>query len=278
MSRNKKIFQVRALHSYFDKNECKCLTFEPSKSTLKLMQRFGLHIHLHNDGFSFFATTKDSINNYLAYIETVSRKSSFEFEIQPKIDNFNVFTDLPVDWSGTISFNTDNESNILSNGTLDIEKNYSFKKSTGSLALLTINFKDILKYGDLDSFTEFQIKFNRRATQWQYYIINRSAVKLDNPKISSKTDINFTGPVKTTIATGIEALLFTSGEQLIPLSKTPLYKFSLINESAVLENTAKSKTSSKIIFNALPNPKTEMIGFKVDTDTKLVSSPMYVYI
>ena len=90
--------------------------------------------------------------------------------------------------------------------------------------------------------------------------------------------MSFEGPVKIKIATGEEALLFTSGDHLIPLTQSPKYKFNLINESVKEGDSQKNRISSKMILNGLPNPKPERIGFEIDAITKIVSSPMYVYI
>ncbi|NQY29144.1 MAG: hypothetical protein HRT69_06700 [Flavobacteriaceae bacterium] len=274
----KQIFQVKVLHSYFNDNVCSCLDFVPSDSTMKMMQRFGLILRSQIDGFSFYCSTKDSLINYLNYIEKVTNEISFNFNVHSKDIYFNLITDLPTNWLGTISFNSENKTNTFSKKGRELKGVFLKKDYTGSLARLEINFKDIVQLTQQNSVAEFVIKFKSRATQWQYYIINRSSVKLDNPKISSKTDMSFEGPFKTTIATGEEALLFTSGDHLIPLAESPNYKFSLINEAIKDDNSQNKRTSSKVILNGLPNPTPERIGFKVDTITKLVSSPMYVYI
>ena len=274
----KHIFQVKSLHSYFNESVCSCLDFIPSDSTQEMMQRFGLVLKDQIDGFGFYCSTNDSLNNYLNYIETVSDENSFDFNVHSKDPNFNIKTDLPTDWLGTICFNSDNQQNTFSNGALELKGDFLLGKHTGLLAQLTINFKDIVMYAKQNLIAVFEIKFKSRATQWQYYVINKNSVKLNNPKISSKSEINFEGPVKRRIATGEEALLFTSGDHLIPLSESPKYKFSLINESAKEDDSPNSRTSFKTILSGLPNPKPERIGFEIEAITKVVSSPMYVYI
>ncbi len=274
----KQIFEVSALHSYFKDNVCRCLEFVPSDSTTKMMQRFGFILRNQIGGFGLYCCTKDSLNNYLNYIEKVSNENSFNFNVYSNESYFNIITDLPTNWIGTISYNSENKTNTLSKGVLELKEDLSDNENTDTLVQLRINFKEIVKYSQQNSFAEFEIKFKARATQWKYYIINRNSVKLDNPKISSKTDLSFEGPAVTTIATGEEALLFTSGNHLIPLTEFPKYKFNLINEIIKDENSQKNRTSPKVILNGLPNPTPERIGFEVDPETKLVSSPMYIYI
>ena len=274
----KQLFQVKALHSYFNNNVCSCLDFRPSDSTLEMMKRFGLVVKDQIDGFGFYCSTNDSLNNYLNYIATVSNETAFDFNIHSKDSNFNLKTDFPTSWIGTINYNSGNKKNTLSQGVLELKVDILANDNTEFLAQLTVNFKDIIKYKELNSTVEFEIKFKSRSTQWQYYVINKSSVKLDNPKISSKPEMNFEGPVKIKIATGEEALLFTSGDHLIPLTQSPKYKFNLIDESVKEGDSQKNRISSKMILNGLPNPKPERIGFEIDAITKIVSSPMYVYI
>ena len=141
----KQIFQVKVLHSYFNDNVCSCLDFVPSDSTMKMMQRFGLILRSQIDGFSFYCSTNDSLHNYLNYIETVSDEISFNFNVHSKDANFNLITDLPTNWIGTISYNSENKTNTLSKGVLELKEHLLDEECAGSLAQLAISFKDIVK-------------------------------------------------------------------------------------------------------------------------------------
>jgi hypothetical protein len=144
---------------------------------------------------------------------------------------------------------------------------------------LKISLSDILKYQNKDGALQMQIEYTARATQWQYYIINRSLVKLDNPAVTGKSDIAFEGPANVTIATGQAALLFTSGKNLIPLSECPKYKFDLVNSSgATQDNGSRSKKAGKIIFKGLPHPQPGRFGSLIVNGKGQVSSPIYLYI
>jgi len=185
---------------------------------------------------------------------------------------------LPVNWSGTLNFDSKNATNTFSNGSLNITGDYVSKASTDFVATLQIHFKDIITYSRQEVNLEFAINFKSRATQWQYFIINKSAAKLDNLKILSKNDLKFVGPIKTTISTGQEALLFSSGIQLIPLHETSKYKFNLVNEKEKGADMSSKNNLYTMVFNALPNPNPEMMATTINQKTKIVSSQMYIYV
>ena len=129
-----------------------------------------------------------------------------------------------------------------------------------------------------DSSSKFEIAFNARSTQWNYYVINKSSIKLDHPKIEGKSEIKFEGPFNRVSQTGNKALFFTSGNHLIPLSEIPKFKFNLINESKASAKTAKKTLTSKTIYTSLPNPDPGKIDIEEIEKKIIVSSSIYVYV
>lgn len=273
-----KIFQVKVIHTYFNNNVCTCINIAPSKTTLEIMKRFGLSIHHQIDGISFYSNSNESYRNYLLYIETISGQKSFDFTLQSTKANFNIITDVPTDLCGLVHFDSKNASNTFSNGSFNIVGKYVSKASTDFVATLQIQIKDIIKYSQQKDNLEFALNFKSRSTQWQYYIVNRSAAKLENLKVLSKNDFNFVGPKKATIPTGEEALLFSSGKHLIPLHETSKYKFNLVNEKEKGVGVSLNNNSYTMVFSALPSPNPEMMATIIDKETKIVSSKMYIYI
>lgn len=274
----KKLFQVKVLHSYFENNVCSCINITPSAPTLEIMKRFGLTARYLVDGISFYTSSNELYKNYLSYIETVSGKNSFDFTLQSTKSNFDIITDVPTGECSLVNFDSKNKSNTFSNGSLNIIGNYGSKTNADSVATLKIYFKDIVTYSQQEGDLEFAINFKSRSTQWQYYVINKSAIQLDNLKILTKSELQFIGPEKTTIPTGQEALLFSSGKQLIPLHETSKYKFNLVNEKEKGDDLGARNNSYTTVFNALPNPNPEIMATTINQKTKIVSSQMYIYI
>lgn len=141
------------------------------------------------------------------------------------------------------------------------------------LVLLTIHFADIIEQA-AGACAQFAIRYAARATQWQYFVVNKGALKLDNPAITGKADINFEGPESVTIPSGQQAMLFTSGGNLIPLSEHPRYKFDLVNNPA----GATTRPAARTIVRGLPGPAPWRIGSTLIGANNQCISSMYVYL
>jgi hypothetical protein len=175
-------------------------------------------------------------------------------------------------------YDTHAASNIYKEGIVYLDEYFSENESAPDFGSLIIHFDDILKFRADKGYTQFGISFEARSTQWQYYVINKTSIQLDNPAIG-KTDINFTGPQNVVLGNGEQAILFSSGDHLIPLSEIPKYKFDLVNTPATNDRIQiKNKSASKLIYKGLPNPNPERIGITKVNGQNQVSSPIYIYV
>jgi hypothetical protein len=280
MQSNFKIaFNVAVAHTYFDKGICNCLQFVPNAGTQMLFKRFGFITRNKIDGFELYSNSASELSILLNHINKVTGQNSFVFTIQTNNSSFNYFTDLPMGWRGQLVYNSQSTVNVSASNIVQLKETTSGDTDTTSMGTLTVNFDDLLKYSGAGGFAQFQISYKARSTQWQYYVINKSALALGNPAIVGKSDISFSLPTHVTIDSGQQAMLFSSGNKLIPLSEVPQYKFDLVNNPASTggESSAKS-TSVKTIFKGLPNPDPNRIGMVSIDNQQQVSSPMYIYV
>lgn len=270
ISTYKMLFQVKCFHAYFYDGICKGITYIPGEETKQLMDRFNLLIKPQNDGFKFYTTSKSSTTDFLKYITQISGNLFFDFNMSTTYDDFFIFTDFPLDWTGYIHYNSQSELNEKE-GVLKLNPKLSSKRESSKLANLKLYFNTILSLQSSNKQAVFQMEFKPRATQWQYYIINKNSILMDNPEITSTSNICFEPPKQVTIQNGEQAILFSSGDRLIELSEVSKYKFELIN-------TDHSKNTKQKIFTGLPNPDSGSIGIVNINGKKHLSSPMYVYV
>lgn len=271
------LFSVLVEHDYFNKSACTCLSINPGGATQQIFDRYGIKCIQEHNEHKFYIKSVASIDDYLDHITKVSHQTGFEFEMLPQISNFNIITELPVDWNGTITYHTKDPSNVSKPDSITLAANFDSTTESIACARLIIYFEDLLKQLGTSNGANFLIKYESRATRWNYYIINRNAVSLDNPKISGRDDVAFEGPTNTTLENGQEALKFTTGDQFLPMSETPVYKFKLINENS---NAAKTlnRPSGKLIMDGLPNPSPQRISIEKNAEKSIASSDMYVYV
>lgn len=269
------VFKVEVSHTYFDKNICRCLCFKPGPVTSSLLSRFGIRKRDNMNGFDLFINSRTPLPEFLGYISNTTGSSFFDFEIETIAPAFNLFTELiPTNWVGKLVYDSGSELNTNENGQILLGASLS-PGGTSFLGSLTIHFDDIIKTAN-QGFAQYAISYTARATQWQYLVINKSAVQLDNPAISGKAGINFIGPQNVTMDNAEQALLFTSGDNLLPLSEVPKYKFDLVNNTA--RQTGQKPSSAKVIFKGLPSPHPSRIAFDKAGNTGRIVSPMYVYV
>jgi hypothetical protein len=267
------LFQLDVFHSYFQKDICRCLEFNADSATEKLMKRFRFIIRRQINGIGLYANAAQSLQQVLSYVEQATGQDSFCFQIRTNDPDFNFFTALPPNWVGQLLYDSNNSSVV--DDKVNLNQRLSGNAGTLCMGKVTLRFADILKLSEQNGFANFEIRYQARATQWQYFVINRSLVPLHDPVILGKEPVNFEGPENVVIATGQAALLFSSGENLIPLSEEPIHKFDLVNRPSSTDNTS---IRPQIIIKGLPTPNPEWIGRVTVNAAEQLSSPMYVYL
>jgi hypothetical protein len=271
-----KIFGTAVYHTFFDNGKCNCLHFVPNHKTDKILKKLGFKMNPISNGFDLFSNTTTSLSDILDYISKTTQQNYFEFDIRCSNPNFILFTALSINWIGAIKYSSQDPKNQNNNGIIILNQTLETKIMPSFFGHLKIYFDDLIKNQNNVDPLHFEIKFTARATQWQYYFINKNAIQLDNPSITEKENIQFDGPEKVTIPTGESALLFTSNKTYIPLSEKPVYKFDLINKS--ISNQSNQHTKGKIIIKGLPVPDVSRIGIIKNNNQNHVASPMYIYL
>ncbi|GGB79254.1 hypothetical protein GCM10007424_19270 [Flavobacterium suaedae] len=262
------VFSLSVSHSYFADGICRGINFQPCGTTLLLTDRYNFKYRSLPDGFAWYAGTADTLEQFLNSIAKTIGQTYFEFEITVT-PNFYNYTTLPENTINEQVYNSNNATDNILNSVSTGESGNCFGK-------LIINFDDILKVNTTENPASYIIQFEAKKTQWQYYIINRSKVECNNLAITGKENITFQGPDTITTAGGEQAILFTSGDVLIPLKEKPEYSLSLISQPE--QTNSKIKSSNKIIYKGLPTPTPDNIGFAKGNKLDSIASPMYVYI
>jgi hypothetical protein len=280
MESNFKIaFKITVAHTYFEQGICNCLQFTPDDSTKKLLARFGFMTKNKVNGLELYSNSTSELQVFLNYIARVTGQGLFTFKIQTSNPNFNSFTELPTDWTGQLVYDSQSTANVHDADSVQLKETRSNDANNTDFGSLIIRFDDVIKYTDGQNLAQFNISYEARATQWQYFVINKSALKLDNPAVVGKSEISFNTPQNVTIENGEQALLFSSGDNMIPLSEVPKYKFDLVNNPILTDSeNQKKSTATKTILKGLPAPDPKRFGLISVDSKKQVSSPMYVYV
>ncbi|NTE05716.1 hypothetical protein G6M26_20990 [Agrobacterium tumefaciens] len=267
------IFRVSVSHTYFENENCRCVYFKPKSKTTTLLTKYSFIFRNTINGFELHShATNDS--DLLKYISRSTGIETLDFDLFTDHDAFNYFTDLPANWIGQLNYDTRNSQNLYEKNSLILVPDLIPGNNQNTIGTLLVCFDDLMKKQLAAEVADYRISYTARATPWQYFIINRSAIKLDRPGIIGKSEVKFTGPEAVHVETGEKALLFSSYPTLIPLHINPKHKFDLVDGIIPLESKS---LKIKTIIKGLPTPKAGRLGFVKNSD-QLLSSSMYIYL
>ena len=269
----KTLLKLIVRHSFFQDEICNCIQFDPTSSSANLLSRCGIHVVNRVDGFDLMIKEDAPIKDNLSSLLKDSEESNFEFRLRATNSLFYTFTDFPVNWQGQINYSTANTK-----GEADGSKQLlSEEKDTFDpeiLGTLKIRLSDLISE---DSGIPYQVKFDARKTQWQYFIINQSSVDLQKPMIKDNMGIAYLGPFDVELMNGTKALLFTSGDHFIPLNEYPLRDIDLLDQG---ENAQQggNDADTKVVMKGLPNASANITAVVQYERQNILSSPVYVYL
>ncbi len=270
------MFQVNVSHSYFQQGLFGSLQCDFGESFMALAKKYRLKIDTRPSGFVIFSTY-ENVAQFFQYITNTTGLTYIELALFTTDSNFYNYTAFPLDFQGMLQYSSDFDENVHTEDALLLAQKLVGSTSQSSIATIKIHFDDILNELERSGVVRYKIEMQARATQWQYFIMNRSKIQLISPEILGASEISFSGPSEVTLENGENALLFSTKDQYIKLSEIPKYQFNLVSETKFsLKNQQPKKT--KIVFNGLPNPSPERITIKTMDAKTFATSPMYIYV
>ena len=266
-------------HSFFKESECNCLLFEPGELTQKVMKRFGFFTRQKNNHFALLSNSNQPLSVFFDYIKKVTFENAFDFIIKTTDEHFWLYTELPLGFEGQIDYSSERKHSISPEGIVKLAPSFQ-SVSKGVVGKLRIFFDDIISHKEENGPAKFKIELTARSTQWQYYVINKNSVHVENPAIDGRLNISFDGPKRVTIPNGEEAMLFTSADKLLPLSAKPSFQLNLLNHKTAKEENERAGPlfKGKILFKGLPWPDPGRIAMAELNGIPVFASPMYIYL
>ena len=270
------LFRVNVNHSYFKDNLCTSIDFVITKETEQLIKDYGFIFRKGGSGFELYTTSASELKSQLEYIEKVSGQTAFHFQLLVNNPDFLRFTRLPEGANVQLDYSSNDTSNKKENGTVVLHQVLGEEGDTRSIGSVCIHFSDLIALENTDNGLSYRIDFVARSTRWEYFIINRNKISLNNPAIIGVSGLKFDDPTHVTLPNGQNALKFSSGGTLIPLSEVPQYHFNLVDRPS--DSDDNQQADSKVIFKGLPEANPQSIYINQSTEEVIYVLPMYVYI
>lgn len=272
------LFSVKVAHTYFQNDICNCLQFTPDEQTAGMLKRFEFSLRNTINGFDLYCNGATKNTDLLDYIKTAGNQDCFKFSIHNTNVNFAFFTELPVNRLWQMDYNSQDPLNSFEGDQTILHLTLTDQKTAPIIGSLKLYFTDVISAAGKNSPVNYWIHLNARTPRWQYYIINKSALPLSNPSISSKNNIVFKGPENVLLENGETALLFYSDVGL-PLSEVETYNIDLVNTVTVsTADTFKNKSATSIIIKGLPTPEPSDLGTIVIDGKNQFTSSVYIYL
>lgn len=270
-SNYQRVWGLQVLHSYYPQSICTDIQLVPSEATAAVFKRYGFTMTASANQWLLYCNTPSSLPALLQYITQATGQDAFVLGLQSGTVDFTNFTDMPMQGNTGFDYNSnDTEAAGNNNNALVLRPTMVPAIRLPWLGSITLRFADLAAVVGTAAI-QYQILFSARATQWQYYVVNRSGLPLGSAAIRGKQGIRFTDARPVDLATGDRALFFSSDEGLLPLSKVPQYRFDLVNDPG-------GQATAKVIVKGLPNPATSLIEAVTINGQAQAASPMYVYV
>lgn len=241
------------------------------------MERSGMRIFPVLNGIDLYAELPGSVEDFLEYFERATSGSYLVFEIRSIDPHFYVYTDLPVNWTGELYYDSAEGANVTPAFPIELSPTLSENTEITRMGEIRIRYKDLIKAHQKWGKATFSLRFKSRSTRWEYYIINQTHHPVEQLSIASRSEIRFIGPMEVSLPDGSPALLFSNEGKLIPLSENPQYKFDLVTGTLSLR-LGREGIRSPVMTLRKGLPCADVQNTQLSSSGKIMSSQMYVCI
>lgn len=270
-----KIATLSLRHSYYKDGYCQSLLVRPIGQTQAMLERYGMGWRRVHAGFCELILSHPRPVELLSYL--APEYHYFEFSLHLEDEVFFRVTELPLNWLGQLFFETDASSDANENP-IRLPQQLMEGNRNGRVGTIRIGLPDLLRSLPTGKPVNYEISWQARSSQWQYFVINRSRMPTKGLQIRSSGDHRFANGKQVVLPNEEEALLFVSEGDPIPLRQAPPYQFDLVKYTSHSFEKGNTASREQVIYQGLPFPHHESIGIVREPDRSLMTSPMFVYI
>lgn len=251
------LLQIRLFHQYYTDGLLHHVDVIPDAATQQFLNHYGLVAQSTAGRYSLCYFGAGTVSAFRAALNRLLDQQPLVFNLMGSMAHFNVISDLPLNWCGHLSYSSKNT--LPSPSALELVSDLSPLVLAAAIGQIAI-------YPDQNQ-SCFDIHIKARQTRWDYYLFNRSRLKLNQPVVTNHQGIEFKTPLSVTWDSGESALLFSSGEQAFVMSERAHTRFDLVVQQA-----------SKPLINRLPIPQADNLTVKITDGKPLAYSEMYLYL
>lgn len=247
------LFSISLQHSYFVSRYFDNCNLVPDAATAQLCKRLDLQWVKRGPTYSLIAHTTQPAEQVLTYVSSLLDGGALYFNLVANPHTFYWITELPPNYLGQIGFSSQNMANNARQGETYFLPNFTNQKPLYSdcIGQVAVFPPDILQ--SYEPGAEFSVIFSARSRPWRYWVVNRSALNLIDPRIKNEQGVEFNRPYKIVLNNGEHGLCFESGDFSIPLQQAPTSPFNLVDRSGsgILVGASHKE---RCVIKGLPTP------------------------
>ncbi len=269
---------INISHTYFEVGVANGMTLKPDRLTDQILKKYRFKLNESINNLMLYSVSDQSIGNQLGYIESVTGQDHFTLDIYSSTQAFYVYTELPEKWKGTIQYNSGDSEKTEGSKGMTLIPDYELTTQSAIVGQVKIYFSDLIRESETQSAIIYNIHFTARKTQWNYYVVNKSPQKMNEPFIKVDGEVTFNSAQPVTLITGEKALLISSGDNYIPMRFRSDQKYDLFDYSGHSGLSQDTSKREKKILSGLPIASPAGTIPVVKDGQHIFTSVIYVYI
>jgi len=266
----KKLSSISLFHSYFNDGKAKALKLQPKESTKNILQKCNLVFRQEKNVFILYRKEETNINDLLTTIIDENDIEFLEFEIHSEDNDFQNYTDIPLYWKGEFMFLNKSDKNKVGDNSIILEPNKVNDVEVDYIGVVMLDVREMFHQVQSEN-ANFEIYFEARKTQWNYFVIHQNPE--DILAIKSDSGIDFSGPTAFTLPDGSRASKFSSGDKLIPLKENYDFNIELLQE----QKMQKGDSIFNVVIPSLPAANKSKIDLLNSDEGQVFTSNLYIY-
>jgi hypothetical protein len=265
---------LRFLHGYFSSGVLEDWQLVPDAPTRQTIARYGLLPRMMSGVFSLTACAQEA-RQFLRYLDGQDNDACLRFYLSCDPARFCFITDLAPDRLGRFALDSRGARAAGGDMVLRQDADVPADGPPDAIAVVSIRVVDLLANDKTGVSYVFQ--FPARKLAWDYYVINRSGIKLADPVIGNHDGYRFQGPCDARMANGERALRFHSGNDAFVLQQNPTFTVDLIDRIDISPQ-ADSDPVEHCLIQGLPTPTLQQVNPECAGGGPVLSCSMHVYV
>ena len=265
------LFQLRLQHGFFKDKQWNNAQLFADDETLSLIKHYQWQLVQQRNVWSLYSHAITGRETFLHNLSHFVDTQPLRFWLCQPLTNFVTFTELPLNWQGLLFFSSSNIVQARDGVPMLQWTTVPHRKApNNAIGLIQFSINDLLTH------SSYQVQLNTRKTYWEYRLVQRDQVRLQQPEIiHANGEQVFTKPEKFITESGEIAWRSTSGQQQLPMQQVPNTIFTLVDNQLV--DVHADRSVKRTVLNALPTPRTDQIHIRNHHPTEALSV-MTVYL